>query len=177
MYIIYETVAGDDPRVTPEIEFVGSVWHYTISYISPENESEVFLKWLKPTEISEAVAKAYKFVASHEGEVNLKVPVDLNGDGFIDEIELATSQSEKIPYFLTADDDKNTSDLLKAIMKNHIDKHLEDAATKTRLLEIIDAAQTLLDTQIVMATYFDFDVAATANMTLVKEVEVPWSTL
>lgn len=179
MYIIYETVAGNDPRIVPEIEFVASIWHYTISYIKPENESEVFTKWLQPTEISENVAKAYKFVGAVNGEISLRVPVDLNGDGVIDAIEIASAQLQKIPYFLTAEDDQNTRELLSAVMKNYIKKHITQmlAMHVTRLHELIDSAKDLNEMQMIMATYFDFDVASTAGKEKVKEFEVPWSTL
>jgi hypothetical protein len=177
MYIIYESVASNDPRVVPEIEYVGSVWHYTIAYIAPANEEDVFTKWLKPSVVSQDVAKAYKLVGATNGEISLRVAIDLNGDGIIDEIEQASAQGEKIPYFLTEADDQNTCELLKTVMKNYIDKNSTDSAVTTRLYEIIDSAENLDQTHMVMATYFDFDVASTAGKEKIKEVEVPWSTL
>jgi hypothetical protein len=177
MYITYESVASNDPRVVPEIKFIGTFWHYTISYIDPVDESEVFIKWLKPTVLSQDVAKSYKFVGATDGEISLRTAVDLNGDGIIDAIETASAQGTKIPYFLTEDDEKNTCDLMKSVMKNYIDKNSTDTAVTTRLYEIIDAASNLTETQMVMATYFDFDVASTAGKEKIKEVEVPWSTV
>lgn len=174
MYITYETVASNDPRITTEIKYVGSFWHYTIAFIDPAVEDEVYTKWLKPVVVSEAVAKSFKFVGALEGEISLRVPVDLNGDGYIDEIEMASEQTEKIAYFLTDDDKANTIALIRAVGKNYLENHSKNQDTIAALSAQLDACTTLEDIQMLMATYFDFDVAYTAGKTKTRTLDVDW---
>lgn len=177
MYITYETVAGNDPRIVPELLYVASFWHYTIAYIAPENEAEVYTKWLKPVEIPEAVAKSHKFAGALNGEISLRVAVDLNGDGYIDDIEMASEQTEKIAYFLTDEDNANVVAFLKAVGKNYVQNHSKIPATIEGVSALLDACTTLEETQMVMATYFDFDVAYTHGKEKVQAFEVDWDSL
>jgi hypothetical protein len=177
MYIVFETVASNDPRITREIKYHASVWHYTICRIDSEDEASAYTGWLKPEVISVDVAKSYKFIGAVNGEISLRVAVDLNGDGVIDEIESASDQLEKIPYFLTPADDANCTELLKVMMKNYVKNHSDNAELTTNLTAKIEACQNLTETQMLMATYFDFDVASTAGQPKVKEFEVPWDDL
>lgn len=175
MYIIYESVAGNDPRVTEEFKIIDQFWHYTIAYIAPEDESEVFTKWLKPVEVTEAVAKSYKFADAHEGELSLRRPVDANGDGYIDEIEAASDQTEKYIHTVSASEEANCVALLKAIMTNYLQNHNEgDTDLVTNLQAKIDAVSTLTEAQMLMATYYDFDCLSTAGKDKTKEFDVPW---
>lgn len=174
MYIIFETVASNDPRITSQIKYVASLWHYMICRIDPQDEADTYTGWLKPEVVSEDIAKAYKFVGAVDGEISLRVAVDLNGDGVIDEIEHASAQGEKIPYFLTAADDANGAALLKTMMKNFVKNHSDSDELTTNLNAKIEACQNLEETHMLMATYFDFDVASTAGKPKVKEFDVPW---
>ena len=41
MYIIYESIASNDPRRDNRIQMVASEWHYTIGYIAPADEGKL----------------------------------------------------------------------------------------------------------------------------------------
>lgn len=174
MFIMFETVASNDPRITSELKYFASPWHYTICRIDDADADKVYTGWLKPEIISEAVAKSHKFIGAANGEISLRVAVDLNNDGYIDEIEQASSQAEKISYFLTSEDDANCSELLKAMMRNYVKNHSNSEELTTQLTAKINNCQNLQETQMLMATYFDFDVASTAGKEKIKEFDVPW---
>ena len=122
------------------------------------------------------MAKSYKFIGAVNGEISLRVAVDLNGDGLIDEIEAASAQAgEKIPYFLTPEDDANCTELLKTLMKNFLKNHNSDPEVASQLTAKINACQNLEETQMLMATYYDFDVASTAGKDKTREIQVTWN--
>jgi hypothetical protein len=162
MYIIYETIASNDPRRSPGIRDFGSFWHYTVAEVAPGTHVD----WLKGQEVSEAVAKVWILVTSVDGEITvLKSKVDSYA-----EIILPSSGGNtgyyKETYFLT-DTDKTLAKnflgtVLKIEAKNKIstDGMKNPADTLARLNQVIDNTQTLNDMQMVMKNYFDVDCSA-----------------
>ena len=173
---MFETIASNDPRLTPEISFVGKFWHYTIAYIDPEVESSVVTSWLRGTVISEDVAKADKFTAAYEGELSVMA----NSDGTIAEMITPTSYGDKFykkaAYFLTDEDKENAVTCMKEAMRLFTRDHTTDTEKQTRLNELIDAipASDLEEAQMFMATYFDFDTAYTQGRPRSPEFTVNW---
>ena len=167
MYIVYETIASNDPRVDPRIKVIGKFWHYDIAYVAPEDEADTRVDWLKGAVVTEKVAFANKFAGAVDGEVTL-----LNKDfKSYDEIVFATNASQmdaenyvRQVYFLKDEDLKNARDFiaecLKLQVKNYItpDTMKNPPGTDTRLYEVIANATTLNQIQMVMKSYFACDV-------------------
>jgi hypothetical protein len=177
MYIIYETIASNDPRRSPGIRDFGTFWHYTVAEVAPGT----YVDWLKGQEVSEAVAKVWILVTSVDGEITvLKSKVDSYA-----EIILPSSGGNtdyyKETYFLT-DTDKTLAKnflgtVLKIEAKNKIstDGMKNPADTLTRLNQVIDNTQTLNDMQMVMKNYFDVDCSAyTVGQSKMPAFSVNW---
>lgn len=166
MYIVFETIAGNDPRLDPRMRIFGKYWHYSIAYIAPEHESDVYLKWLNHEVISEKVAKSDKLASSVDGEISLLI----SNFGTYEEILAPTSYSnngyKKQIYYLTDEDNKNCTELLKAIAKLHIMHRLAEGnepGTREKLLEKSQALTNLNDAQIFFYNYFDVSLTAYTN--------------
>ena len=177
MYIMFETIASNDPRLDPKLSFVGKFWHYTIGYVAPEDESGVITSWLRGTEISEDVAKADKFCSAYEGELSVMA----NEDGSIASMTTPTSYGnpfyKKAAYFLTSDDTANAIRCMQEAMRLFTRDHTSDEPLQTQLYALIDALDlTNLDAaQMFMATYFDFDTAYTQGRPRYPEFTVNWN--
>lgn len=177
MYIIFETIATNDPRLDSKIQFFSKFWHHTIAYIAPEDEASVILSWLKHEVISEDVAKAAIFTAAYNGEIavlanedgtianNMITPTS-GGDGFY----------KKAPYFLTAADKSNAILCMQASMRLFTEQHSSDAEKNSNLINLINQLDLtdLDDAQMFMATYFDFDTAYTTGKLKGPEFEMNW---
>lgn len=170
MYITYETISGNDPRLDSRMEYIGSFWHYTISYISPEHETDVYVKWLNGVEISENVAKSYKFMNALNGELSLRV----SASSVNDIVHASGDTPEKILYHMNEQELSDTVELYKAIMLNYMDNHCQGGEVKEALRAKINETKTLPDIQMLMATYYDFDVAYTQGKKKKKELIVVW---
>lgn len=184
MFILYETIAGNDPRQDPRIKNIGKFWHYDIGLIAPEDEGTTPYEWLKGTVITERLAYANKFAAAVDGEVTL---VSKNFKSY-DEIVFATNASTmnaetyvREIYFLTDEDKQNARDFiaecLKLQVKNYItpDTMKNPAGTDTRLMAVINGATTLNQIQMAMKNYFACDVNLyTTTRAKTYEFEVNW---
>ena len=176
---MYETIASNDPRNDSRINRLNQFWHLTISYIAPEDEASVVIDWLKGETITEAVAKAAIFCSAYQGE--LSVLADENGNIINNQItptSYGDSFYKKAAYFLTDDDKRNAIECMKAAMRIFTNNHCIDEAVKQQLLNKINAIDSngldLDDTQMFMATYFEFDTAYTNGKIKSPEFQVNW---
>jgi hypothetical protein len=163
MYIVFETLASNDPRLDPKMNIFGKYWHYSIAFIAPEHEESVYLKWMPHEVISEKVAKSDKLASSIDGEIALLV----KNFGTYEEIIAPTSGGDnnyrKQLYYLTPEDDKNCTDLLKAIAKIHILTKLSadnEPNVKERLLTMVSQLTNLNDAQVFFHNYFGVQLTA-----------------
>jgi len=131
MYIISETLGGNDPRLLPEMERLYSNWLYTSYYIPEESRGKVNLSSYDAEEVSESVAKAGKFgIARYESgkfKVGLRTGTSAHEDVFMESTE---ADGEKTYYFLTAEEDANTCEFLKTEMRIHLRKHFNSVLSK-----------------------------------------------
>jgi hypothetical protein len=162
MYIIYETVASTDPRTDSRIQIISSEWHFTIGYIAPEHEGAVNTQWLNATTITEGMAHAHNFTNAIDGEVPIMRNVS-NPRDIVQPTSFGDSNYEKINYALTSTDELNTVGLLKAIMLNFAEHHFTEETGLVQIKSQVPGLQTLKDTQMYFATYFEWECAYTAN--------------
>lgn len=180
MYIIYETIGFDDPRMDPRIQVIGKWWHFDVAMIDDQHTdlTSAHQLLLKGEELTESVAKANKLCDSNDGEIAL---VNANFNSY-DEIVQPSSLSSgnayvKQMYFLTDNDKANSVAFMKAGMRIYTNKHLlNDNDKKTRLLQLIDQLDPLdlNATQMFLHSYFPWDNGYTNLKPRTREFDVPW---
>jgi hypothetical protein len=172
---MYESVAGNDPRLNSKIKEIGKFWHIAISYIAPEDEADVITGWLNGEVVEESVAKADKFTCAYERELSVMTAV-----AEVEDLVIATSGGnqfyKKEAYFLTDDDAKNAIACMKVGMRIFTKNHCKDEEIKAQLLAKIDQVgeYDLEAAQLFMATYFDFETAYTQGKHRIPEFTVNW---
>lgn len=162
MYIIFEAIASNDPRADERIKTISTSWHHIIGYIAPEDEGSVNIDWLKATQVTRDVAYAHIFTNALDGEVPIMRNVKDTAD-IISPTSFGDNDYEKINYKLTSADELNTVALLKALMLNYAEAHLTEETGLTYIRANVPSLTKLTDTQMFMATYFEWDCAYTAN--------------
>ncbi len=75
---------------------------------------------------------------------------------------------------MNAQEFADTVELYKAVMTNYMDNHCQSGEIKEALRAKIEATNTLPDCQMLMATYYDFDVAYTQGKKKKKDLIVVW---
>ncbi len=174
MYIVFETIASNDPRLDARMNIFGKYWHYSVAYIASEHESDVYLKWLSYEIIPEKVAKSDKFAAAIDGEIALLVKNFGTYEEILSPTSYANNGYKKQLYYLTEEDDKNCTELLKAIAKLQILNKLDEdnePGVKELLLEKVGQLKTLNESQIFFLNYFGVNLSAyTAGMEKSPEV-------
>ena len=174
MYILFETVASDDPRLDPKIQIKAYAWHYSIAFINDSDASKLYLDWLGYDEITQDESYCNKFLNTLDGEISVMVnksnPADL-----VEPTSYGDNDYEKQIYVLTQTDRNNTVSLMKKIMKLHAQKHCSDEQTKSRLLTGINQLSSLEETQMFFATYFEWECAYTATKDKMQEFATTWT--
>ena len=180
MYIIFETIGFDDPRMDARIQVIGKWWHYDIAFIDDQHTdlTSAYQLLLKGVELTEVVAKSNKLCDSNDGEIALVNANFTNYDEIVQPSSLSSGNSYvKQMYFLTDEDKANCVAFMKAGMKLHTNKYLTtDDAKKTRLLELIDQLDPndLNATQMFLHSYFPWDNGYTNLKPRTREFDVPW---
>lgn len=157
-YIMFETVPSNDPRLVPEIEIIGSDWHFSFARIT----GTPIIEWLKPTTITEAMFHARHFTNALNGEVGIMRKVDNPAD-IIQPTSEGDNDYEKVAYRLNSVDESNAVALLKAQMLNWAENHFTDETGLIQIKSQVPGLRTLEETQMYMATYFEWECAYTAN--------------
>lgn len=176
MYIIFEAVSSDDPRLDPRITVVGKFWHHTIAFVLPEDEGSVITSWLNGETISAEVAKSAKFTAAYEGELSVLTASVASIDDLVIPTSGGNAFYKKETYFLTETDVTNAIECMKAGMRLFTRDHLTDEAIQAKLYAKIEAlaVNDLNAAQVFMAEYFDVDTAYTNGRPRNPEFVVNW---
>ena len=185
MYIIFETVASNDPRLDPRMNVFGKFWHYSVAYIAEEHEASVVTEWLKGAVVPKKVAQSDKFATACNNELSV-VRADF---GTYDELTSPTSSGDnnyrKQTYFLNEENISTTTEFLKQVMKLQIRNHLKEAenpdnasnppGTAHKLKIKVEQVTTVNEAQELMSNYFDLGFAYTEGMPRTPEFPVVWS--
>ena len=185
MYIIFETVASNDPRLDPRMNVFGKFWHYSVAYIAEEHESSVVTSWLNGEVVTKKVAQSDKFCTACNGELSV-VRADF---GTYDELTSPTSFGDnnyrKQTYFLNEDNIASTTEFLKAVMRLQIQNHLKESdnpdnasnptGTARKLKIKVEQVTNVNEAQELMSNYFDLGFAYTEGMPRTPEFPVIWS--
>ena len=158
-YIMFETVAGNDPRLVPEIEMIGNDWHFTFAKV---NGTPV-IDWLNATTITKEMFDARNFTNALDGEVGIMRSVTDPAD-IIQPTSFGDNDYEKVAYRLNSIDESNTVALLKAQMLNWAENNFDDDSGRIQIRAQVPGLRTLKETQMYMATYFEWECAYTHQL-------------
>lgn len=165
MYIVCETLGGDDPRMLPGMERLYSHWVFTTYFVPDELRSQVNLDDWDAEEVTESVAKAVKFGNTNSGKIGVRTGSpnydDIYGSNSLEPV------GQKTYYYITPEDDANTAEALKSEMKIYLKKHYEKiidvelsqkfATKKQQILDEINACETILDCQKILHFRFGIE--------------------
>jgi hypothetical protein len=153
MYIAYETLPGNDPRVDRDYKILDAYWHYTIAEV-PDGK---YLEWLNHVVITKEEAKSSFFTGAYNNEITIKKPPK----GVKDPVEfvgyslLEEEEGDKQVYHLTANDKKNCTSLMKKILCNYVENHTSSIKEIGALKKIIMEANSIDTLNRYLGTYFD----------------------
>jgi len=167
MYIIHETLAGNDPRLDPRAKAIGSYWHFTIR----EVQDGVYIDRIPHEKLSAEVAKSVKLTGAYKDVISLSRPANN-----IDEIQQVSGDVEwqKYVYKLTKQDKKNVVVLMKTAMNMYAKTHLEDQETLHKLIEVVNSASTIEGCEYVLYHYFNVGSATTNGKPKEPKFIVKW---
>lgn len=157
-YIMFETVPGNDPRLVPEIEIIGSDWHFSFARVTGTPQ----IDWLNPTTITEDMFHARMFTNALNGEVGIMRSTSNPAD-IIQPTSFGDNDYEKVAYRLTSIDEANTVALLKAQMLNWAENNFDNDSGLVQIKAQVPGLARLEETQTYMSTYFEWDCAFTAG--------------
>jgi hypothetical protein len=160
MYIVCETIAGNDPRYIDTLERIYSHWIYTAYY----NPSPIDLNYYDAMEVSESVARAMKFANVNKGKIGLRTGSLAHDEVFGNSTE---ADGEKTYYYIDEGEETEAVEILKVEMKLYLRKHYRDivkpeqqaawAEKKAEIEAEIEACNNLIDTKILMHKRFGLD--------------------
>jgi hypothetical protein len=134
VYLILET--KQDLEINP-IQRYGTWLHYIVGYLPPEAEDYVDYRRFDATVISEDVANAWKYAGLARDFINIR-PETLQSNQIFAESE--EKPDEKIKYYLTDKDFKNTIEFMKTVLKKilytHYNKELKKLDIESSILEM-----------------------------------------
>lgn len=173
-YIIHESVAGNDPRLHPKMERMGEFWHYNVIKF-PSNDPDIVYSWLHGEEVTESVAKAYKFTSAHENEISVRKSTNVYEEIFDGSGDTEDLDETKVYYRLTPADKNNAVEFFKTVMRIHV-KNWTDSSSKysQTLLRMINDVQTITQAQDLMYDYFDVGFPCNARRVRNPKFQVNW---
>ena len=173
IYIIHESVPGNDPRLDPKMERIGDFWHYVVQKFPADRD--IVWKWLNGEQVTENIAKAYKFTSAYENEISVRKSTNI-----YEEISGASGDTEdldetKIYYRLTQVDQQNAVEFFKTVMRIHVKNYTEENSKNAHtLLKMIERAATISECQDLMYDYFDVGFPINVRRKRAPKFQIHW---
>ena len=158
MYIIHQSITGNDPRLHESFVEVGHYWHFTITQV-PDDQG-IYIDWLSYLELPEEVAKCSILTNNYKGVVSLTKPTNR-----VEDMVTASGdiEWEKYVYRLTDQDKQNVTALMKSAMKLYATDTLDDRKLLKKLLNKVESCQNQEDCEQIMHHYYKVSLSPTTN--------------
>jgi hypothetical protein len=163
MYIISETLAGNDPRFHIDIERIYSHWLYTSYYVPDSAISSIGLDNKEIVEVDESVARAVKFGNVNAGKIGIRTGTLAHEEVFGESTE---PDGQKTYYYINETDEANVVQALKTEMSLYLNKHFSKLSSdeysiffnkKQTIENEISACNTLVECQKLMHVRFGLE--------------------
>jgi hypothetical protein len=186
MYILFETIASDDPRLNAKINITANIWHYSIGYIAPEHVAGTYIDWLDYVELTEEEAKSDKWCSSVDGELTVLTKNFGTYKEIVSPSSGGNNEYVKQTYFLNDQDVASAVSLIKKLLKLHAKRHIKESSdenagsnptgTFNRFVSKVNHLENVNGAQVFIAEYLKVDFSAyTVNYPRNPEFEIIWS--
>jgi hypothetical protein len=153
MFIVFEAISTNDPLWIPDLKRFNNFWNYVIAEISEDKKNLLDLQGLKADIISETLARSSMLAGQHDGKITVK-PNTLPSEILFDS-ESGHPNDTKVYYHLTEEDQKNTVDFIKIVLKNYSTYHAATTEDKNNFDSEVEACKTIDQCNWVMYNYLD----------------------
>jgi hypothetical protein len=163
MYIISETLAGNDPRFKPLMERIYSHWEYTSYYVPDGTDVSDLVDGIAAVQVTEDIARSLKFGNVNNGKIGIRTGTLAHEEVFGESTE---PDGEKTYYFITSDDENNLISAYKEEMKLYLNEHFSKissadaekwASKKTQVTQEINECTSVDACRRLMHTRFGLD--------------------
>jgi hypothetical protein len=127
MYIISETLAGNDPRFHADMERIYSHWLYTSYYVPDSAKPSVVIDNKEMIEVPENVARAVKFGNVNAGKIGIRTGTLAHEEVFGESTE---PDGQKTYYYINETDEQNVVQALKFEMTLYLNKHYSQLSSE-----------------------------------------------
>lgn len=151
MFIAFESLPGNDPRLDREIKKVNVWWKYTMAEV-PDNKH---IDWLYPVKITEDESKADIIASATNDEITVLASEARRGNliGYSGDDEAANN---KILHVLTPQQKAIGVSFIKKVLKNFAEKQLASVKEIAWIKIEIDKCKSISQLHMIMAQHFDF---------------------
>lgn len=153
MFIVFEAIPTNDPLWISELKRYNNFWCYVVAEISEDKTNLLNLEGLKADIISEELARSSMLAGQHNGKVTVK-PNTPQSEILLDN-ESGHPNDSKVYYHLTAEDQKNTVDFIKIVLKNYSKYHTNSLEDKQKFDSEVDLCETVDQCNWIMYNYLD----------------------
>jgi len=169
MYIAFESLPGNDPRIDNEIKKITQWWHYTIAEV-PDNKHIV---WLSPVTLSKEETKADILCDAINDELSVRKSVAKRGElrGYSGDDEEA---DDKIIHILTEKEKSIAVSFMRKIISNFAEKQLSSLKEVAMIKKKVQQAKTIKECKIIMKNYFDYNCGSVSNYEDLKTTLESW---
>lgn len=141
MYIVFEAIASNDPRMHPEMVRLIDFLNYTI-YDIPENiVSELDIEGLNAELLSENVGRASLFFGAVEGKVQVKA--NTTQSNILLDNESGKPQEKKVYYAISEQEEADCVTFIKTVLKNMAEKYIQSSKQRKMYIAELENCTTI----------------------------------
>jgi len=158
MYVAFESLPGNDPRIDNEIKQITQWWHYTIAEV-PDSK---YIVWLSPVTLTKEETKADILCDAVNDELSVRKSVAKRGElrGYSGDDE---EVNDKIIHILTEQEKSIAVSFMKKILANFAEKQLGSFKEIAFIKKKIQQAKSIKDCKVIMKQYFDYNCTSVAD--------------
>ncbi len=159
MFIVFESIASNDPRWCEELSRFANFWIYTVARVNDDFTDNYDINSINAEIIDEKLARAALFAAAANGMISLRQNTETHGnllDPCCEDTPCTFSGGDKkIDYFLTDEDKKNAVNFIKVVLKNYAIHHILSKQERFNFVTEVDYCNSIEECNWVMYNYLD----------------------
>lgn len=159
MFIVFESIASNDPRWCEELLRFSNFWIYTVARVNDNFVNEYDINSINAEIINESLARSSIFAAAVDGKISLRQNTETHSnllDPYSEGILCTFSGGDKkVDYHLTAEDKKHAVDFIKVVLKNYAKYHIVAEHERSNFVAEVEDCNSIEDCNWIMYNYLD----------------------